>query len=84
MLTITGLPATAAAALKLMAKVQFRPFDDSDWMGWAGCESAEPMIAETDDITVIIDGETVTFNSYNEGTDEPEWTCFTLRFDHSY
>ena len=81
---MTELPQNAAEALKLMAKVQFRPFDDSDWMGWAGCESAEPMIAETDDITVIIDGETVTFNSYNEGTDEPEWTCFTLRFDDSY
>ena len=47
-------------------------------------ESAEPMIAETDDITVIIDGETVTFNSYNEGTDAPEWTLFTLRYEDSY
>lgn len=81
---MTALPVTAIDALKFMATLTFRPFDDSDWMGWAGCESAEPMIAETDDITVIIDGETVTFNSYNEGTDEPEWTCFTLRFDDSY
>ena len=81
MLTITGLPATAAAALKLMAKVQFRPFDDSDWMGWAGCESAEPMIGEIGDITVVLDGDTVTFNSYNENAGEPEWALFTLRLD---
>ena len=81
---MNALPQNAAEALKLLVNAKFRPFDDMDWSAWAGCESAEPMIAETDEITVILDGETVTFNSYNEGTDMPEWTCFTLRFDDSY
>ena len=78
---MTALPVTAIDALKFMATLTFRPFNDSDWSGWAGCESAEPMIAETDEITVIIDGDTVTFNQYQPDNGEAEWTLFTLRFD---
>ena len=77
------LPTNAAEAFALIAKTQFRPFDDMDWSAWAGCESAEPMIAQIDEITVIIDGNIATFNSYNEG-EGSEWTNFTLSFDGAY
>jgi hypothetical protein len=80
---MTALPQNATEALKLMAKAQFRPFDDADWNSWSGCETDEPMIAEIDEVTIIIDGDCITFNAYNDGTGS-EWTSFTLRFDGAY
>jgi hypothetical protein len=81
---MTALPKSSVEALKLIAKTQFRPFDDADWQSWAGCESAEPMIAQIGEITVVIDGETVHFNQYHEDNGEPEWINYTLRFDGAY
>jgi len=83
MTDLAVLPVSRALALKLIATLSFRPFTDMDWNSWSGCESAEPMIAETDDFVVIIDGDNVTFNAYNDGHGA-EWTEFTLRFDGAY
>ena len=78
---MTALPMNSADALKIIATAQFRPFTKSDWMGFAGCESENPMIAEIGDMCVIIDGDKLTFNQYSNEADEPEWANFTLNFD---
>ena len=80
---MTALPQNAAEALKLLVNAKFRPFDDMDWSAWAGCESAEPMICETDDFTVILDGETVTFNQYGVDGD-CEWASCKMSFEGLY
>ena len=48
---------TPTQAFALIARSQFRPFTQDDWDCWAGCDSAEPMIAYTDEFTLIIDGD---------------------------
>ena len=80
---MTALPVSPIEALKLMATATFHPFTDLDWSSWSGCESESPMIAELDGVTIIIDGDCVTFNAYNDGSGS-EWTEFTLRFDGAY
>jgi hypothetical protein len=46
--------------------VTFRSFDDSDWSAWAGCESENPMIGESEDgtLTIIVDGNSITVYEY--------------------
>jgi hypothetical protein len=56
---------TFAEALNLIATLTFRPFSESDYWGFAGVESENPMIAENDEFYVILDGETVGFLSMN-------------------
>ena len=43
----------------LLKSMNFRPFNNSDYFGFAGVKSPVPMIAENDDegICVIIDGD---------------------------
>ncbi len=50
---------TKAEALKLVAQLQFREFTHMDNMTFQGCDSDNPLIAETDDVFVIIDGEAI-------------------------
>lgn len=38
---------------------QLRPFTRGDWAAYNGCESLHPEIAETDEATVILDGNAV-------------------------
>lgn len=40
----------------LLSSLEFRKFEKTDYYGFAGVESPVPMIAETDDFCVIIDG----------------------------
>jgi hypothetical protein len=35
---------TVSAALKMLTRTRFRPFDKNDWAAYAGCESANPLI----------------------------------------
>ena len=56
------LPATAAEALSVLMTLKMRPFTEADWDAYSGCDSTEPLICETDDYTVIIDGDIVTFD----------------------
>ena len=41
-----------------MSDLRLRPFDDADWLGFSGCETLDPLIAESSDpdFFVIIDG----------------------------
>lgn len=80
---MTALPKSSVEALKLIAKTEFRPFDDADWMSWAGCESADPLVGQIDDVTIVIDGNTVSFNRYGIAG-ETEWASFKMSFDGAY
>jgi len=72
-----GLPATPAFALFMLSQTKMRNFDQGDWMAWSGCNSETPMIGEMkfdgEEITVILDGDTIGF--YNE---ECDWSEFKL------
>lgn len=48
-------------ALILIAKTQFSPFTEADYVSFAGVESETPYIAETDDFIIILDGNMVQF-----------------------
>ena len=41
--------------LALIAKSNFRPFEDCDYFGWAGVEGKNPLICETEEYTIVID-----------------------------
>jgi len=43
---------------RLLSSLTFRPFTKTDYYGFAGVQSPVPLIAETDSICVIIDGDT--------------------------
>lgn len=47
---------TRESALALVATLQFRPFSKADWMSFSGCNTDNPLIAETDELLVILDG----------------------------
>jgi hypothetical protein len=49
----------SAELLVLIAKTKFRPFDKYDYMAFSGVESDNPLIAETDEYTIVIDGHIV-------------------------
>jgi hypothetical protein len=46
-------------ALMLVASLKLEPFDKSDYMSYSGVTSKNPMIAYTDDYTVIVDGDEI-------------------------
>jgi len=39
--------------------VIFRPFDNNDWDGFNGCETENPMIGESENTIIIIDGNAI-------------------------
>jgi hypothetical protein len=45
--------------LMLVATLKFEPFTKSDYMAFSGVTSEHPMIAYTDDLTIIVDGEEI-------------------------
>ncbi len=55
-----------------MAKFQSRPFDDTDWSAFAGCESDNPLINDQDEERIVImDGLVVcVFNTTGDLADE--------------
>lgn len=59
----------ASAVFALLAQAQFRPFTQSDWYCYAGCESASPMIADIHEFTLIIDEDLL----YVYAQDETFW-----------
>jgi hypothetical protein len=52
---------------ELIKSLSFRPFDKTDYYGFAGVESPVPLIAENDDegILMIIDGELAELYAYD-------------------
>ena len=61
--------------------ITFRNFTDADWEAFAGCESAEPQIAEFDRFVVIVDGVCLT---YFEHSADGDMECHMVRvFDNA-
>ena len=56
-------------ALLWVARTEFAPFDDSDYEGFAGVESENPLIGYTPDYIIVIDGETIFVQSNEEPSD---------------
>ena len=53
--------------LALVAQTEFAPFTETDFSCYAGVESANPLIGQAHELTVIIDGATVSLiNEYGE------------------
>ena len=50
---------TRESALALIATAKFAPFTKADWMSYSGCETENPLIAETDEWVIIVDGNFV-------------------------
>lgn len=50
---------TSAELLSIIAKTEFKPFDDMDWCLFAGCESKEPLIGSYNDFIIVIDGHMI-------------------------
>lgn len=50
---------TPEKALALVASLQFRPFEKADWMSFSGCNTDNPLIAESDEYLVIVDGNEI-------------------------
>jgi hypothetical protein len=48
-----------AGMIALIANSVFRPFDAVDWYSFAGCESANPLICESEEYSIVIDGNNV-------------------------
>jgi hypothetical protein len=49
----------ATQALLLIARTEFSPFTETDWMAFSGCESANPLIGYNGSYTIILDGDCV-------------------------
>jgi len=83
---MSRLPLSPVEALLLVAKTKFRPFDESDWMSFSGCESENPFIGEVDNIAVVLDGDVIFFQLYGDefADGEPEWATFKLNFEVAY
>ncbi len=60
-------------ALMLIAQTTFHPFTKADYQIFAGVESDNPMIGETDKYVIIIDGVVAHFND-----DEGNFVAFYL------
>lgn len=50
-------------ALRLIAQTTFHPFTKADYQTYGGVESTNPMLGETDDYLIIIDGDLIQFHN---------------------
>ena len=63
---------TPTEVLFLTATATFHSFDKLDWMGFSGCESENPMIADAildgQHYTIVLDGEILNILHEDDGT----------------
>ena len=59
-------PETTFEVLKIIAETEFRPFDSVDWDAFSGCETANPIIGEYENMAVVIDGDNVLLLEKND------------------
>ena len=67
---------TESQALRLVAISTFRPFSDLDWSRSVGYITDNPLIYETDDYVLILDGSSLAYVTYPDG--DPEEQTFML------
>ena len=63
---------------KFLRSLNFRKFDDNDFMGFGGVQSPVPLIFENDEMIVILDGnycEYYSAQAIEDGEFEPTETC---------
>ena len=63
---------------KFLRSLNFRKFDENDFMGFGGVQSPVPLIFENDEFFVILDGnycEYYTAEAIENGEFEPTETC---------
>jgi hypothetical protein len=63
---------------KFLASLNFRRFEANDFMGFGGVQSPVPLICETDEFFVILDGNYCEYYSeaaIENGDFEPTETC---------
>jgi hypothetical protein len=58
---------SAVEAFRLMALTEFKPFTESDWEAYLGCESENPFIGYNGDYTLVLDGETLNVCHFDDG-----------------
>ncbi len=65
---------------RLLSSLTFRVFTKNDYYGFSGVSSPVPLIAEKDNIIVIIDGDTAELYSADiDGTFDCEDVCENIR-----
>lgn len=65
---------------RLLASLTFRTFTKNDYYGFSGVQSPVPLIAETDSICVIIDGDTAELYQFDvDGTFDCVDVCENIR-----
>lgn len=65
---------------RLLSSLTFRTFTETDYYGFAGVSSPVPLIAETDSICVIIDGDTAELYQFDvDGTFDCVDVCENIR-----
>lgn len=65
---------------RLLSSLTFRPFTKTDYYGFAGVSSPVPLIAETDSICVIIDGDVAELYEFDvDGTFDCVDVCENIR-----
>lgn len=65
---------------RLLSSLTFRPFTKTDYYGFSGVESPVPLIAETDKIVVIIDGDSAELYQFEvDGTFDCVDVCDNIR-----
>ena len=51
---------TQTELFSIIAQTEFKPFDEFDWMAFAGCESKNPLIGYyNENFSIVIDGDMV-------------------------
>lgn len=63
---------------KFLRSLNFRKFNETDYMGFGGVQSPVPLIFENDDYLVILDGnycEVYLAENIEDGSFEPIETC---------
>lgn len=60
---------------KFLRSLSFKPFSEFDYQGFAGVESPVPLIAETDEYLIILDGNRCEVYGHSG---EPEFVCYDV------
>lgn len=54
-------------ALRMLATTEMKPFNKMDWCAYAGCESKDPMIGESGEFTIVLDGDLLNICHQDDG-----------------
>ena len=58
--------------------MDLREFENGDWYAWAGVESVDPLIGESEELTCIVDGPALGLYRINDRCDTLGCETYTL------